>query len=209
MPEVTISIPCPIHKAANQDAGESSRYAGSHNVGVFATRRGSLISATDGRMLALVRSEVSGLGQLPRMLLPHAAVKAAKKTKANPTPTVMLNGRAEVCGGLSFPMPASPLPFPDVSTVIPGREHMQDRLVVSLDPKALLSLAEALGSGGNVSLIIDPAGGKPIAVLPSKSADVESVGLLMPTVGGGNDDREEAIKRLEWSRDVVTRAVLG
>jgi hypothetical protein len=208
MPEVTISIPTPVYKAANQDSEECSRYAGAHNVGVFATRRGSLISATDGRMLAFVQSEVSGLGQIPRMLLPHAAVKAAKKTKANPSPTVMLNGRAEVCGGASFPMPASPLPFPDVSTVIPRREHMQDRIVVSLDPKALLSLAEALGSTTSVSLVVDPAGGKPIAVLPSPTAP-KSIGLLMPTVGGGDADREKAIDRLDWARRVVTDAVLA
>lgn len=206
MPEVTISIPSPIHKAANQDAGESSRYAGSHNVGVFVSRKGgSIISATDGRMLAMVRSTVSGLGSRPTMLIPHAAVKACKKTRQNPEPSVMLNGRAEVSGGPSFPLPESPLPFPDVAPVLPKREHMEGRIVVSLNPRALATLAEALGSGESVSLVVDPAGGKAIAVLPSPTAP-ESIGLLMPTVGGGDNDREEAIRRLDWARDVVTAA---
>lgn len=200
-----IAVPSPVHLVA-APASERGRFT-FKDVAAFIPSEGpGILSATDGKCAAFVPAEVPERATQGRMLLPNAAVKACKRTKKVPMPFLTMNGRAEVPGGASFEVPDQACSFPPFAEVIPAEELVQRGNVVSLNPTLLLKLAEALGSGDRVSLVMDPSGKKPMVVVADdRGAPDGAVGLLMPCFTDGNAEavRNDAVLRLRKVREVI------
>lgn len=203
-----IAVPSPVHLVA-APASERGRFS-FNDVAAFIPAEGpAILSATDGKCAAFVPADVPERAAQGRMLLPNAAVKACKRTKKVPMPFLTMNGRAEVPGGASFEVPDQTCSYPPVSDVIPAEELVQRGNVVSLNPTLLLKLAEALGSGDRVSLVMDPSGKKPMVVVADdQDAPGGAVGLLMPcyTDGSAEAVRNDAVLRLRKVRVVIGSA---
>jgi hypothetical protein len=200
-----IAIPSPVHLVA-APASDRGRFS-FNDVAAFIPPSGpAVLSATDGKCAAFVPADVPDRVSAGRMLLPHSAVKACKRTRKAPMPMLTMNGRAEVPGGASFEVPDQACSYPPVAEVIPADELVKRGNVISLNPSLLLKLAEALGSGESVSLVMDPSGKGPIVVLSDdRDAPKGSVGLLMPRYTDGKSEaiRTDAVERLGKVREVI------
>jgi hypothetical protein len=198
-----IPMPSPIHLAACKP-GESRRFT-FEDVACYIVPNGkAVLTATDGKLAAFVPVNV----EIPadsrgRIILPHSAVKACKRTRKGPMPCISVNGAAEIPGGTSHPLPDQAQSFPPVVDVIPSDAQVRKGFTVTLNPELLLKLAESMGSGERVSLVVDPEGKKPMVVLPANEND--GVGLLMP-IDGSKNIPEIAVGRLNAVRSVITDA---
>lgn len=203
-----IEIPSPVHYAAAKP-GEGRNFT-FQDVAAFVPASGpAILTATDGKLAAFVPAQVAEKEERAsgRFIIPQAAVKGCKRTRKVPMPCVSLNGAAEIPGGPSFPLPDQAASFPPVEDVIPSDEIIGKGFVVSLNPELLAKLADALGSGDRVSLVIDTTAKKPIVVVADDpSAPAGSVGLLMPIYSRDSDSasvRKDAVERLANAKRII------
>ena len=199
-----IEIPSPVHHAAAKP-GESRRFT-FEEVAAFVPASGpAILTATDGKLAAFVPAQVAEKEERAsgRFIIPHAAVKGCRRTRKGPMPCVSLNGAAEIPGGPSFPLPDQAASFPPVEDVIPSDEIIGKGFVVSLNPELLAKLADALGSGDRVSLVIDATAKKPIVVVASGTAPEGAVGLLMPVDSQAETVRKDAVERLANAKRII------
>jgi hypothetical protein len=82
--------------------------------------------------------------------------------------------------GVLWPTPQERT-FPDWPSLVP-KFHRGDAgtTTVSLNPRLLKALADAMASSGGVALTFQPGDGGPILVQPLSSPDPDELGLLMP-----------------------------
>ena len=211
-----LRMPAPVHRAA---APRDARLAMS-SIGAYLPRTGQtgVLAATDGKMAAMVPVEVLQRGELPPCaLLPHAAVKDARITRKNPCPGIGIDGgmaKADKADA-AYPLPEGT--FPPIAEVLPSADRINGCRAVSLNPAALAALAEAIGAGESVILLIDDSEHKPITVVSTAS---DAVGVLMPMSLPGRDGktpedraatglakcREMAITRLSAVATVIRKA---
>jgi len=199
-----IEIPSPVHYAAAKP-GEGRNFT-FQEVAAFVPASGpAILTATDGKLAAFVPAQVAEKEERAsgRFIIPQAAVKGCKRTRKVPMPCVSLNGAAEIPGGPSFPLPDQAASFPPVEGVIPSDEIIGKGFVVSLNPELLAKLADALGSGDRVSLVIDATGKKPIVVVASGTAPDGAVGLLMPVDSQAETVRKDAVERLANAKRII------
>lgn len=204
-----IAVPSPVHLVASP-VSDRGRFT-FNDVAAFIPSDGpGVLSATDGKCAAFVPMDVPERSGKGRMLLPHAAVKACKRTKKVPVPLLTMNGRAEVPGGASFEVPDQACSFPPVADAIPSDDLVKRGYTVQLNPALLAKLADALGSGERVSLVIDPSGKGPMIVLADEhDAPQDAVGLLMPCSSKSEGIREDAVQRLGKVRKVLASVKEG
>lgn len=199
-----IEIPSPVHYAAAKP-GEGRNFT-FQDVAAFVPASGpAILTATDGKLAAFVPAQVAEKEERAsgRFIIPQAAVKGCKRTRKGPMPCVSLNGAAEIPGGPSFPLPDQAASFPPVEDVIPSDEIIGKGFVVSLNPELLAKLADALGSGDRVSLVIDATAKKPIVVVASGTAPEGAVGLLMPVDSESASVRKDAVERLANAKRII------
>lgn len=200
-----IRMPAPVHRAA---AAKDARFAPA-SIGAYLPREGDagVLAATDGKMAALVPVAVLQRGELPPCaLLPHAAVKDAKITRKNPCPGIGIDGglaKADKADA-AYALPEGT--FPPVAEVLPSADRINGCRAVALNPAMLATLAEAIGAGESVVLLIDDAEHRPITVISTAS---DAVGVLMPmSLPGrnGNTCEERMASGLAKSRELaITR----
>lgn len=188
---VRIPVPAPVHRAAS---AESKRFALRSTAAFIPADGDAALVATDGRMLAVVPFQfpnptdpgVRGDDAGAVRLIPFEAMQAATK-RGRTDSAVYMNGTAQVKGAKgSSEFPIEDFgSFPPCADVIPAEPQIRKGIPVSLNPELLARLAEALGSGSAVSLIVDPEGNRPMVVIPhSHLAPEDAVGLLMPMMKG-------------------------
>ena len=198
----TIPVPTPIHLATADYDG--ARFTIAHPAAFIPAEGDAAWCATDGKMLAVVPfkfadpADDSLRGADGIRIVARDAVRACKRTKRNPLPFVSVNGTAKVAGSDGPEWTSPEGPFPPCADVIPAEPQIRKGISVSLNPELLARLAEALGSGSAVSLIVDPEGKRPMVVIPTigSEAPKDAVGLLMPMMKGiDGGTKDEASRR--------------
>lgn len=201
---VRIPVPAPVHRAASV---ESKRFALRSTAAFIPADGDAALVATDGRMLAVVPFQfpnptdpgVRGDDAGAVRLIPLEAMQAATK-RGRTDSAVYMNGTARVegaKGSSEFPIEDFGS-FPPCADVIPAEQQIRKGISVSLNPELLARLAEALGSGSAVSVIVDPEGTRPMVVIPmsGSKAPEDAVGLLMPVMKGmDSGTKDEASRR--------------
>jgi hypothetical protein len=144
--------------------------------------RGTLIS-TDGRALVVLPVEVSEEDTEGWVAIP-ALVAARKFARKGNDAEVTCNGACAAMDGVAYPRPftkpANPGPdylakrFPNWRQVVPDKDR-KTVLKVSLDPALLMAMANALGSGEQVTLEFED---ELSAILVTGKG--EGFGVLMP-----------------------------
>ncbi len=202
----TVTLPEGIRHAV---ATDSSRYA-INGVEVRSDGNGAaFITATDGRVLAVRRTEgeVSGAEPfvIPGTLLPRR--KAGETVSLKDGQLTGLKSRVtDEPMAATFPPCADVIP--DVAATGKGGAVKYDRCI-TLSAKLLYNLARAITDGkGNeslrVSLLLPVNPSKPFAVLPCGDDSTDSLGVLMPCNGS---ERQGFVERYSARRDTYCLAV--
>lgn len=159
-----------IEKAA---AAESSRYAIN---GVYLDAQHSALAATDGCILAVVPCELAD-GDTAGIIPAEAFARARKIAGKRGTPALACNGTVRLVDDTTFARPDQR--FPDYRAVM-----TQDATTfrVTLDPSALLRLAQAIGAEWVTLEFTDAdAQGSAFRVIPAGDGAIPGArGVMMP-----------------------------
>ena len=212
-----IPVPTPIIKATSDT---DSRYSMS-SAAVFMPMEGpAVLAATDGRRAAIVPVGVDTTDRGPDIdairQLPRPALKACKWRKGKPGPQIHLMG--SVCTvntdtephATEYPVESSRgFHFPPLADVLPKPDQIEGGMVLSFNPFYLWELAQAVGADGQVTVIADPNGKRPMVVMPNGPDG--AIGVLMPCSGAETADtrnaaKARAIKATESARSILNKA---
>lgn len=215
----SLPIPTRIHTVA---ASEDSRYSFTSVAAFIPTEGPAALVATDGRRAAVVPVPVEDRGSDSDAVarIPREAFKACRWHKNRPLPAYTVTdgvGRVSTAPDTAYPVSRDPFPFPPVSQVCPSEAQIRKGVVLTFNAELLAGLATALGSEGQVTIVADPEGAKPMIVLPTHgSSEVydsvrKAFGLLMPMSGANSEGArvtaiEHAIDCVGNGRRILERA---
>lgn len=194
--EAIVTVPAPIHLAAAKPVkGSSGAWrTGMEFVALFTRGASSALVATCARALAYVPCEAADA--VPgRTLIPHPAIKGAKRGKRGPVPTLRLTD-----AGIATPdgvtHPYGKANFPPVSDVIPA--ELGKRIPVGFNVELLANLAASIGAtNGTVTIWVDPDNKLPAVMVPPGDA----IGIVMPcSLAGSRADRASVESDLAAAR---------
>jgi hypothetical protein len=140
--------------------------------------------ATNGRIMAVVPVEIDDDRELG--LVSPEALKRARKAGVSLRcpPTIILNGDARFLDGSSLPRPdqADCGQYPKWEQIAKMEDERKPAFTVSLDPKLLLDLAEAVGweKGHAVTLAVSDS----VSAIVVTTAHSKGRGYLMPRRDG-------------------------
>lgn len=138
----------------------------------------SRLIATNGHMLACVPFVTPDMerGNPQGFRLSSDAVKAMRKNGGHGNAD--LKGKKVLINGIGYPMGTSEdQPYPDYTQVIPDPNKCKHHMV-SLNPKFLLDLADAIGGKRGITLHFSDDSLAPIRVTTEN--EPEALGVLMP-----------------------------
>lgn len=210
--ETVVNVPTRIDKAC---AKASSRYAiNGVKISPHTDDGRAWLTATDGHLLAAVPTDIEG-DRNPSDYMPASVVPTSGRDRH-----VTRNGQWQNAKGKFAPIEDNPGNFPPCHDVMPDIDpDSPDTMVIGLDAKLLLNLAQALGSD-KVYLIVaksdlkvkgekqkygDPPRyahtTKPIRVVPGFDDGAEGFGVLMPVSGDSNPAAYYKARRDQYRTD--------